>query len=301
MSNIENDSQRLIDLLKQRTLETRVRALLHRWYAFYERDAKNFDHQFELLADDFVIIRPPESDFESVQGKEAYRKSLRGIPFGQESAHWFETLEVTPATDASLKAVVSHRYHTRDPARRGAALLRYDLRLVDDGSLLPRLTSLQESVVHTHEELFRDAYGENRAASFVFYWLSVLERMDGRAEPLRELFPAEFEMHLSSGDRIHTWHHVTQWIAGQAAQVRMSAHRLKNLAVHPGPDDSYEVSMEFLWEGITETGQALIAHTKHDWVLLERGGRYPLLKTFRVRALKPFTPVSIAEALAHGS
>jgi hypothetical protein len=296
-----SDQERLVAALEQTARENRFLTTLHRWYCFYERDEKNFDHQFELITDDFTIVRPKESAMPSVTGKDAYRQSLLSAPGGQKNAHWFKSLVLERSADTSkaFKAVVTHAFQTAGPARTGAASLRYDVEVADVDALLPRFSKLQEAVVSLANEPFQDAYVHNRAGAFVYRWLSLLERSSAGPGPLRELLAPGFDMHLSTGATLNTWEAVEQWYGSSAGQVRSSAHHVKNLSVVPGSDGTCAVSMDFEWEGIGLNEQPLIAHTRHNWTLLDDGERYAKLKSFRVQSLTPFTPVSVGEALAH--
>ncbi len=287
------DEERLWASFSQVTAENKVLSLLHRWYAFYEREEKDLERQLEMLTDDFAIIRPKESALPSVQGKAAYRESVLAAPKGQKNAHFRRSFALTRG-GGGASFVVSHEYQTEGPAMTGSAEVRYDGEVVDIESVAPRFRSLEESVSSVQTAPFREAYAHNRVEAFVHRWVSLMEGTD--PEPMHELLAPVFEIQTSSAS-IRDWPGFVGWFQGLASQVRKTAHQLDELSVAQR-GNAYDVSLEFAWHGMAKSGQPMIARTHHDWTLVETWERYPRLSSFRVRAVKPFTPVSTAEALA---
>lgn len=294
------DLNRLRATLATSSYQHRVLTVVHRWYCGYEAPRMNLDLQGELVTDDFTMHRPPEGNMPSVQGRQAYLDSVSTLPAGQNNAHHLRSLAIEHTGASTARAVVTHDFETAGPAMTGAALLRYDLELLQDpGERLPRFSAMSEHILTYQQRPFAEAYAENRVLAFVHYWLSLLEQPADDAEPLRELLDADLAMTLSDGRVLHTFDQVAAWYADAAQLVEISTHQLIDLAITPGTDGSHDLSVDFAWEGITREGQPMIARTRHHWTLAETGERYLRLRRFAVTTLDPFTPVTAQEALAH--
>lgn len=254
----------------------------------------------ELVTDDFILHRPPESPVGDVRGRQQYLDGLASAYAGQTNAHHLRTVKIEPTGENTARVAVTHDFETYGPSMNGAALLRYDFELVQDpAERLPRISNLAEEILEQREAPFAEGYTENRVLAFVHYWLSLLERPAPNAEPLRELISDDLEMTLSDGRIIRTFDQVAEWYAATGGQVQVSTHHIKNLRITPGPDGRHRVTMDFDWEGIHLCGQPMTARTRHDWILLDTGERYLRLTRFGVTALEPFTPVTAEQALAH--
>ncbi|MEU3352472.1 hypothetical protein [Streptomyces sp. NPDC037389] len=293
-------ADRLRTALTDASFEHRVRTVVHRWYTCYETERKNLAHHGELLTPGFVLHRAPESGLPDVAGRQAYLDGLPHAYPGQANAHHLRGIELTPADDTTVKAVVTHDFETRGPSLDGAAVIRYDFELVRDATeWLPRITTFTEQVVSRHEAPFTEAYGENRVRAFLHYWLSLLEQPAADAEPLRELIADDLEMTLSDGRVLRTFEEVSAWYAGARDLVDVSIHHVHDLTVTPGADRTHDLTMEFAWQGIAKSGRPMTARTRHAWTLTETDERYLRLSRFHVTALAPFAPVTAEEALAH--
>lgn len=142
------------------------------------------------------------------------------------------------------------------------------------------------------------ASNENRVRAFLHHWLSLLEQPAPDAEPLRELIADDLEMTLSDGRVLHTFDEAASWYAGARDLVDISIHRIVDLVVTPGSGvGSYDLAMDFAWQGIAKTGQPMTARTRHRCTLTDTGERFLRLSRFAVTALEPFPPVTADEAL----
>ncbi|MFJ9847603.1 hypothetical protein ACIRYZ_45745 [Kitasatospora sp. NPDC101155] len=280
--------------------EHRALTAVHRWYTAYETDRRNLDHQGELITEDFVMHRPPEGALPDVQGRQAYLDGLAEVYPGQSNAHHLRSIAIEHTGPDTAQVTVTHDFETAGPHMNGAALLRYDLQLVQHpAEHLPRISTLAEQILSYQDRPFADALAENRVLAFVHYWLSLLEQPADSAEVLRELLHPELAMTLSDGRVLHTFGEVAAWYAQAGELVDLSTHHLIHPQITPGEDGDHRLTVEFAWEGITRTGQPMTARTRHDWTLTDTGERYLRLKRFHVTALEPFTPVTAEDALAH--
>ncbi|MGW1109373.1 hypothetical protein [Streptomyces sp. NPDC002540] len=103
---------------------------MHRWYAGYETDNRNLDHQGELVTEDFTLRRPPEGGLPDVQGRQAYLDGLATLYPGKSNAHHLRSIAIEHNGPDTAQATVTHDFETAGPSLNGAALLRYDLKLV---------------------------------------------------------------------------------------------------------------------------------------------------------------------------
>ncbi|MGF1426174.1 hypothetical protein [Kitasatospora sp. LaBMicrA B282] len=280
--------------------EQRALTVVHRWYTAYESDNRNLDHQGELVTDDFTMHRPPEGGQPDVQGRQAYLDGLATLYPGQSNAHHLRSIAIEHTGPNTAQATVTHDFETAGPSMNGAALLRYDLQLVQHpAEHLPRISTCAERILSYQDRPFTDALTENRVLAFVHYWCSLLEQPQDNAEVLRELLHPELAMTLPDGRVLHTFDEVAAWYAQAGELVEVSTHHLIDPQVTPGKDGDHRLTVEFAWEGITRTGQPMTARTRHDWTLTDTGERYPRLKRFHVTTLEPFTPATAEQALAH--
>jgi hypothetical protein len=143
------------------------------------------------------------------------------------------------------------------------------------------------------------AAGENRARAFLYRWLELLERTAGDAEPLRELLADDLTMTLPDGRALHSYEEVAAWYAGTREAVQLSLHHVRELTVTPGPGRTYDLAIDFDWQGIAKDGRPMTARTRHQWTLTDTDEPHLRLSRFAVTAVEPFTPVPAAQALAH--
>ncbi|MET8627886.1 hypothetical protein ABZW30_29795 [Kitasatospora sp. NPDC004669] len=280
--------------------EHRALTVVHRWYAGYETDNRNLDHQGELATEDFVLRRPPQGQLPDVQGRQAYLDGLATAFPGQSNAHHLRSLAIQRTGPDTAQVTVTHDFETAGPSMDGAALLRYDLQLLQHPvERLPRISALAEQILSYQDTPFTDALAENRVLAFVHYWLSLLEQPADNPEALRELLHPELAMTLPDGRVLHTFDEVAAWYAQAGELVGLSTHHLIDPVITPGEDGDHRITVDFAWEGITRTGQPMTARTRHAWTLTDTGERYLRLKRFHVTVLEPFTPVTAEEALAH--
>ena len=278
------------------TFEHRTLAVVHRWYSGYEAEHRNREYHGELVTEEFVLDRAPESGLPDVKGRQAYLDSFATAFQGQRNAHHLRDITIEPGG----RVVVTHDFETVGPSMAGAATIRYDVELVQDpAERLPKISTFREQVLGKREAPFTDAYAENRVRAFVHYWLSLLEQPAQNAEPLRELIGDDLAMTLSDGRVLHTFDEVSAWYAGAGEFVDISTHHLLDPVITPGEDGNHRITMDFGWEGIHRSGSPMIAHTRHDWTLRETGERYLRLQSFAVTPVVPFTPATADEALDH--
>ncbi|MGW0778356.1 nuclear transport factor 2 family protein [Streptomyces sp. NPDC002835] len=268
-----------------------ARAQLHRWFAFYERDPKNWDNQFDLLSDDIEIIRGvgPEGGIET--GKDNYRTSVEAFPVGEGHAHHIKRFQILPiGTTGQWLASIDLHYSNRSvngDERAGA--LHYAMQLDYSTPALPTMRRVIVELDHFIDEPFQDAYPLNRAASLVYYWLTLIESRNPDPAPLTEILAKDASFHLSDGRTLNGAEAIADWFTGLPSLVQASHHDVHNLTVHPQETGHLTLSMDLDWQGIDTDGRPVTARTHHDWTLTDGNGRFPQLQQATITQTQPIT------------
>ncbi len=68
-----------------------------------------------------------------------------------------------------------------------------------------------------------------------------------------------------------------------------TTHSHKNLIIKDNGDDTYSVTVDFDWKGITINNEKMTAETHHEWLLTnDKNERFARMRTMKVTAIKPF-------------
>ncbi|MFJ3106289.1 nuclear transport factor 2 family protein [Streptomyces sp. NPDC086835] len=274
--------------LDHKNTANRARAQLHRWYAFYERDTKHWDNQFDLLTDDMEIIRGvgPEGGIEI--GKDAYRRSVEAFPTGQGHGHHIKRFQLLPigTTGQWLLSVDLHYHNRSEQGDERAGALHYAMQLAEDGSLLPKIRRVVVELDDILDEPFEDAYPINRAAGLVHYWLALLESRDPDTAPLPEIIADDAVFHLSDGRTLDGLAEISTWYADLPGLVHATHHDVENLSVRTDDKGHLLVSMDLAWLGIDTKDQPVRTRTHHEWTVADGDGRFPVLREARITRLE---------------
>ncbi|WP_141315841.1 hypothetical protein [Streptomyces spinoverrucosus] len=295
----ETSQDRLRAALIHSLDEQRLRAVLHRWYSFYENEAnRNLTHHGELVTDDFALVRPPDSPLPSTTGRQAYLDSLATAHPGQYNSHQLQTLQLTRTGAAALTGTCTHTFQTHGPHLGGAALIGYTFDVVQEPhERLPRLARLREHIIETRQDPFQEGYITNRTRAFAHYWLSLLERPADTAGPLLALLDDTFIMTMSDERTLTTRDDVAAWYADIRATAGISTHHITAWNLTPGRRGTHRLVMELRWQSITPDRQTVTTATRHRWTLRETGDRYLRLSDFHVARIRPLARVTAHEAL----
>ena len=155
---------------------------------------------------------------------------------------------------------------------------------------LPVFTKVNLAPTGTIEEFkFNKAYGENRAKSFMHYWLYLMETVRDNKEKFSELLADGFALDLSTAGVIDTLEGFDKWLDQAVSMVKDSAHFVENFSVVENDDNTIEVSVDFNWEGISIDDKPMVAKTHHQWVLENNmDERFARMKKMKVTAITPF-------------
>ena len=171
------------------------------------------------------------------------------------------------------------------------ANLKYTTQLKPTDSVLPRFTALAiEQVSASDTKTFADAYPENRLKSLTHYWLALVEDPKRRLEPFQEILAKDFKLDFSSG-AITDFAGFEKWFRGPGSAVAASTHQMSNFNYQRTGNNSFNMKVDFDWQGILPDGKEMVAKTRHSWTVEDNATeRFARIKTAHVEVLKPFAP-----------
>ena len=276
--------------IRQGYREHAALAQFHRWYQFYEWPEGGIANALDVLTDDVVV----ESGLGTAKGHEEYKARVTQLPDSWQNAHHIQSTEITHGTDGMMTLTADVVYQNQGMLEDGSvrqANLTYSVKLVPGNTVLPLLSNvLIEQRGETDADAYRDAYAENRVKSLVHYWLALIEAPSRNPEPAREILADTFSLNFSSGT-ITDFEGFSAWLAGPASQVAASTHVLGDFEVKETGSDTYAMSVDFDWTGVTPDGTILIAKTRHNWTVEnDPAERFARIKTIDVDVLENFRP-----------
>ena len=266
-------------------------AQYHRWYQVYEvpfTEAR-INNQADILDEDVEIA----SMAGTTKGKEGLGDRLRLFE-GWKNAHHVQNTEtkLIGEDELSLEADILYQ-NIRPDDSRYSYTIHYSTILKLRENDLPVFTKVNlVGTGNIDEPKFETAYPENRAKSFMHYWLYLMETAGVNSAKFKELLAQEFELNLTSTDKITTLEAFEKWTASIPTRVKDSAHYVKDFSVKDNEDGTLSVSVNFEWEGISADDKPMIAETHHEWLLENNlDERFARMKNMKVTAIKPFTVV----------
>ncbi|WP_420574833.1 hypothetical protein [Kordia sp.] len=261
----------------------------YRWYQLYERSMteKRIKHQMELLADDIFL----QSAAGEMRGKESYPERLK-VYDGWQNAHHVQAVSVQEHEEGFLQLLASIRYQNIQPnGEKASYTIDYTIDFEHFDRSLPQFKTVKITPTGQTEDIFVDAYPENRTKALLHYWLATMELCDGNVTPFAELLTDSFELNFSSGT-IRSLDDFSVWLNGAPKHMKESNHHPENFEVNTINDTTYEMKVEFDWNGITLDDRKMIAHTSHHWIIVDDPEeRFARIKTMNVTQLTPFTVV----------
>ena len=263
----------------------------HRWYQVYEVPftKARVENQLNILADDVEII----SQAGTTKGRASLPDRLKMYE-GWQNAHHVQSTKVEPQENNLLLLEADILYQNiRPDDSRYSYRIHYStiLQLQDDD--LPVFTMVK--IVPTgnvENPQFQPSYADNRAKSFMHYWLYLMETASKNGEKFKELLADNFQLNLSTTSMISTIEDFNEWISTIPEKIKVSGHYPKNFSVKEGLDFSIKVSVDFEWEGISIDDKPMIAETHHEWLLENNfDERFARMKEMKVSQTIPFKVV----------
>ena len=260
----------------------------YRWYQVYEvpLNKARINNQLDILAEEIEI----SSQAGTSKGKLGIEDRLRMFE-GWQNAHHVENTSIKQLNDEELSLEADILYQNiRPDDSRYSYRIHYSTSLKLRENDLPLFTKVHLEPIGTVENpQFTSAYAENRAKSFMHYWLYLMETASVNGNKFKELLAVQFKLNLSTGSKIDTLKGFNEWLATASSQVKQSGHYPENLSITENTDNTIHVSVDFEWEGISAENKPMIAETHHEWVLennLEE--RFARMKMMKVTQTKPF-------------
>jgi len=273
-----------------KTLQSHLaKAQYYRWYQLYERpitDAR-IKNQLELLADDIFL----QSAAGEMRGKETYPDRLK-VYEGWQNAHHVQEITIKEQSEGFLQLQASIRYQNIKPnGEKASYTITYIIDFEKFEHSLPQFKTVKISPTGETNDLFRDAYPKNRTKALLHYWLANMELCNGDVSPFVALLTADFELNFTSG-KITSIDHFSTWLNGAPKQMKESNHYPENFEIHVIDQNTYEITVEFDWNGITLDDKKMKARTAHQWIIVDNTeDRFAKIKTMNVTPLIPFTVV----------
>lgn len=144
----------------------------------------------------------------------------------------------------------------------------------------------------------RAEYLTHRALAFAHQWCALLESPGADASRVTELVDGQTRLSASDGRTITGVDEIATWFTQTANAVKYTAHTITDYQIGEGRSGQVNVSLDFAWQGLTQDRQAMRARTHHEWILVDRAERFPVLRGFHVTLVEPFSPTTNEEALA---
>ncbi|MDP3653577.1 MAG: hypothetical protein Q8R67_18055 [Rhodoferax sp.] len=272
-------------------LEQQTHAALaqyYRWYQVYEVPftAQRIANQKDILSDDVEIV----SQMGASKGKNGLEDRLK-VFTGWQNAHHVQNTAVTLSPEGKLLLEADIVYQNIRPDHsQYSYTLHYSTRLQARDHDLPVFERLElKPTGEVKPFKFEAAYAENRAKSFMHYWLYLMETAHTDSGKFKELLAKDFSLQLSDGPAITQFAAFEQWLASIPGRVRTSTHAYSNFQVVDAGDNRLNVSVDFDWKGITPQGQAMVAQTHHEWVLTNtQDERFARMQSMQVTLTKPY-------------
>ncbi|MFD7522228.1 hypothetical protein [Paenibacillus chitinolyticus] len=263
----------------------------YRWYQVYEvpLNKARVDNQLDILADDVEI----SSQAGTSKGKLGIADRLKMFE-GWQNAHHVENTSVKQLNDEELSLEADILYQNiRPDDSRYSYKIHYSTTLRLRENDLPLFTKVHLEPTGTIDNpQFQSAYAENRAKSFMHYWLYLMETASVNGDKFQELLADQFELNLSTTSKITCLEGFNEWLATIPNQVKQSGHYPKNLSVTENADHTITVSVDFEWEGISAQNKPMVAETHHEWILENNlNERFARMKMMKVTQTKPFQTV----------
>ena len=261
----------------------------YRWYQVYEIPftKATIENQLDILSDTVEIT----SQAGTTKGKEDLPERLKLFE-GWQNAHHVKNTEVSLVDGNTLKLEADILYQNiRPDDTQYSYTIHYSTLLELRENDLPvfKVVSIQPTGSIENPQ-FVSAYAENRAKSFMHYWLYLMETIEHNTDKFQELLAENFELNLSTSAKVTTFEAFKEWTNTIPTRIQQSGHFPKNLAIEENQDGTIQVSVDFEWQGISVDGsKPMIAETHHDWLLENNTDeRFARMKTMTVTQTKPF-------------
>lgn len=272
-------------------LEHAVKTQIYRWLNSFEHffTTSRKANQLALLVDNFMITTPKGS----IVGKENYAFSLADYK-GMKIAHQIESIDVTPQSNGLISVVLHLIYHGIHKSGSDNCLrFKYETELASAPDQLPLFKTMNLSVDGAFKSPdFQDSYMHTRSMALLHYYLFLIEKVVDNANEFQEILTDDFQLHLSPTTTISTIDGLGNWLKRVANNMAITSHYPKTMAVIKLAHETYELIVDFDWEGYTVMEEKMAAATRHTWVIKDKkNDTFAKIQSINVEQLAPFAIV----------
>lgn len=272
-------------------IEHAVKTQIYRWLNSFEHffTASRKANQLALLVEDFMITTPKGS----IVGKDNYAFSLADYK-GMKIAHQIESIDVTPQSNGAISVIIHLIYHGVHKSGSDNCLrFKYETELTSVPNQLPLFKTMNLSVAGAFQSPhFQDSYIHSRSMALMHYYLFLIEKVVDNANEFQEILADNFQLYLSPTTTISTIEALENWLKRVAKNMTITSHYPKTMAVTKLAHETYELTVDFDWEGWTVKQKKMTAATRHTWVIKDKkNDRFAKIQSINVEQLAPFAIV----------
>lgn len=250
-------------------IEHAVKTQIYRWLNSFEHffTASRKTNQLALLTDNFIITTPKGS----IVGKENYAFSLADYK-GMKIAHRIENVEVTPQSNGVISVVFSLIYHgVHRTGSDNCLRFKYETALSAQPNQLPLFKKIDLTVGGAFESpKFQDSYIKSRSLALLYYYLFLIEKLPDNADEFHEILTDDFQLNLSPTTTLSTIDALENWLKRVAKNIVITSHYPKNMEVTKLTHETYQLTVDFDWEGWTVKEEKMRTKTQHTWVINDK-------------------------------
>lgn len=261
----------------------------YRWYQLYERDLneQRINNQMKILCDDVVI----KTSAGEVHGKQHYPEYLK-VYEGWKNAHHVQNIKVDVKNTDTLQLEADIRYQNIQPnGQKASYTIHYTTTLKKETGNLPRFSSIQITPTGETKDEYSDAYPTNRTKSLMYYWLALIERLDGDVTPFKVLLAKDFELNFSTG-KINSIEILKKWLNKTSRELAQSNHYPEDFSIKPIMENEYEATAYFDWKGLSKDGKSMKGKTKHLWYVVDNpNDQFAKILKADVKQVEPYKTI----------
>lgn len=264
-----------------------AKAQLYRYFNGFERffTASRKANQLELLADDITLTTPRGS----ISGIANYIHSLGSFK-GMKISHSIEDISIKTHPNGLITATVSLIYHGVQKDGSGNSLrFIYETELYQRPNQLPLFKTIQLGIDGAFESAtFQDSYIKSRSLALMYYYLFLIEKVQDNGEEFQEILTDDFTLNLSPTTILKTNEDIGNWLKEVKKQLTISSHYPKHVEVKSLTHETYELTVDFDWQGWTIEEREMTTKTRHTWVIKDKkNDRFAKIQSIEAEQLAP--------------
>lgn len=267
----------------------------YRWYQVYEIpfNEMRINNQLDILSDDVVISTPNGIS----KGKSSVAARLSKFE-GWKNAHHVQNIQVTRGEGDMLLLEADSVYQSMRPGSDLEHVVHYEIKLKMRNDDLPLFTDVKMTYV-TQDPLkikstkinFQNTYIENRAKSFMHYWL-YLVRTATDHHLFEELLAKDFKLCPSTNIEINDLEEFDIWLNSIADEIKQGCHYPCNISIKEGPDHTIRIEFYIEWHSESASIGQIKTLLHNEWILENNPDeRFARLKEMNVIQINSTTAI----------